>query len=451
MSIQLQSTFHRARVVVLHPAFLPLVFLVGAALPVLFYLVFPTVPTSDAGWYVARALELADGHGYQEGGWPTAYWPIGWPALLALGVWLTDSVTLGTLAINVTATLVSLYCVLWLGRRLTGEEGVGRLAVAMLAIYPGAVAMASVPLTEPSYTAVMLGAFSLLVAASGRIGPLMLVGALFGVATLIKPQSLLFPVGAIIALLLVYEQFTWRTALKSFVTIYIVLFAVVLPWTARNYMVFGEVVLVSTNGGTALLVGAHDRATGEHMSPQRTGFFEDSKITWEQRVEHQVELDKAQKAAAMTWIQQNPGRYFALMPKKLALLWRKDTYPFWGPLESNPDKVLPLRVLQAANQVYYVIVLALAAAAAVFALSALFRGDRRRAPLALLFCMPLFVSLLSMVFTGQIRYHYPAMPFLILASAWMLWHISAQFAMQPDMQSLQENPLLPRLNSADAP
>ncbi len=185
-----------------HLGFLPLAFLVGAALPVLFYIVFPTVPTSDAGWYAARALELADGHVYQEGGWPTAYWPIGWPALLALGVWLTDSVTLGTLAINVTATLVSLYCVLWLGRRLTGAEGVARLAVAMLTIYPGAVAMASVPVTEPSYTAVMLGAFCPLVAASACIGRLMLVGPLFGVATLIKPQSLLFLVGAIIALLL---------------------------------------------------------------------------------------------------------------------------------------------------------------------------------------------------------------------------------------------------------
>ena len=37
--------------------------------------------------------------------------------------------------------------------------------------------------------------------------------------------------------------------------------------------------------------------------------------------------------------------------------------------------------------------------------------------------MPLFVSLLGFFFTGQVRYHYPAMPFVIVAAGWTvaLW------------------------------
>jgi hypothetical protein len=31
--------------------------------------------------------------------------------------------------------------------------------------------------------------------------------------------------------------------------------------------------------------------------------------------------------------------------------------------------------------------------------------------------MPLFVTLLAFFFTGQVRYHYPAMPFVIVAAA----------------------------------
>src|SRR4051795_11062609 len=41
-------------------------------------------PASDASWYHARAIDIDDGLGYQESGYPTAFWPVGWPAALAM-------------------------------------------------------------------------------------------------------------------------------------------------------------------------------------------------------------------------------------------------------------------------------------------------------------------------------------------------------------------------------
>ena len=44
------------------------------------------------------------------------------------------------------------------------------------------------------------------------------------------------------------------------------------------------------------------------------------------------------------------------------------------------------------------------------------RRDWQRAPLALLGCMPAFVTLTAFGFTGQIRFHFPAMPFIAAAA-----------------------------------
>ena len=62
-----------------------------------------------------------------------------------------------------------------------------------------------------------------------------------------------------------------------------------------------------------------------------------------------------------------------------------------------------------------VIILALGCGA--WATWGVLRRDEQIQQLALLFCMPIFVSLLAAAFTGQIRYHFAAMPFLI-AAAW---------------------------------
>jgi 4-amino-4-deoxy-L-arabinose transferase-like glycosyltransferase len=420
MRSALNNLLNRLSVVTMHSAFLPVVFTFGIGLPLIVYLLFPAEFSSDAAWYVARAQEMAAGLGYQEGGFPTAYWPIGWPALLAAGLLLTDSIQVVVITYNLIAVLATMYCLLWLGRRLTTNEQTARLAVAMFAFYPGAIAAATQAWTEPAYTAIMLGAFCLSIAAVERSRWVLLAGLLLGFATLIKPQSLLFPIGMFVALWLVYRNYGFGSTLKHLAIVYTLILLIVLPWSFRNYSVFGEFVLVSTNGGTALLIGAHDRTHGEHIDPRRTGIY-DLGISWDERVERQVELNKMMETAAFEWITANPERYVALMPTKIGLLWRKDTYPFWGFDATYPNGHGIIRALQALNQLYYIAVLVLALPCALIALHALLVGRDKHSSLALLFCMPVFVTLLAAVFTGQVRYHYPAMPYLLLAAAWSLF------------------------------
>ena len=134
----------------------------------------------------------------------------------------------------------------------------------------------------------------------------------------------------------------------------------------------------------------------------------------------QVELDHRFNDMAWTWIRENPGRFLAMGPKKVLLLLRKDSDGFWMLQNAYPDKTGLLRAGQWLNQFFFMALLALAAFAFWRATRAVFGGPRDEKPLGLLLCMPIFVSLLAFFFTGQVRYHYPAMPFVIVAAGWSL-------------------------------
>ncbi len=410
-----------------HRLFLPSCIALALLLRLGVIVFLPVAPESDAAWYVARALELVAGEGYRESGLPTAYWPIGWPAILAAGlaVLQTPAIAVGTL--NLIGAAATMLLMVWFGRRVLGDETATRLALLAYCLYPNHIAYGGLALSEIVYTALVMAAFALLIAGRDRLWQIAASGLLFGLCTLVKPQTLLFPIGAVIALALVYRGFSWLRVLSAGLVVYFCLAVVVLPWSYRNLQELGSFVLVSTNGGTALLLGANDHMTGGHFDYQHTPAFTDLGIPWEERVARQVELDRLQKQVAGDWIRDNPGSYIAWMPRKVFLLWYKDTEGFWSYKSSYPAHQSIALALQALNQVAYLAVLFLSLFAAWVAARALLRRDGALAPLGLLFCMPLFVTLLAAVFTGQIRYHFAAMPFLFLTAAWSLAALATAF------------------------
>jgi 4-amino-4-deoxy-L-arabinose transferase-like glycosyltransferase len=256
-------------------------------------------------------------------------------------------------------------------------------------------------------------------------GLLVLAGLLFGVATLIKPQTIAFPLGAVIALVLVYRDYSWQRGLASGLIVYIALLLVVLPWSMRNLSVFNEFVLVSTNSGVSLIQGANDEMTGRDYAFHESETYSELGILWERHVERQVEHSKVMNEYAKNWIGDNTLEYISWMPKKVALLWVKDTDGFWAYDYSYPGAGVYVKMGQVINQIYYSVVLLLSLPAAFFALIALVRQSGTQMPLGLLFCFPVFVSLVASVFTGQIRYHFSAMPYLIIAAAWTVVWISS--------------------------
>jgi 4-amino-4-deoxy-L-arabinose transferase-like glycosyltransferase len=402
----------------------PAIFAAGLLARLLVILLLPQALASDGQYYFDRAVELAAGLGYREEGHPTAFWPVGYPALLAGSMLIFGPNLIGPMLLNLAGAAGTIALVLWFGRRLGGSEMAARLGALLYALYPAHVAYTGAALGEVVTTALTMTAFALLIAGRRHWLRLVASGLLFGLVTLMRPQVMLFPAGAIVALLIVYRDFGWRDAVKATLAVYLALFAAVLPWSARNTAVLGEFVLVSTNGGIALQAGANDLADGDHFAVYRSPLAAEIGVPWEERVTRQLEVDARLKQMARQWIADNPARWTALGFRKIYILWHKDSDGFWRLKDGRPQMEGALTAAQWANQLYYVLMLALALFCFVAAAKGLLRRDERLMPLALLFCMPLFVTLLAFVFSGQIRYHFPAMPFLAVAAGWSLAHFA---------------------------
>lgn len=405
---------------VLHHRFIPLAFALLLALRVL-AIACDVTPSSDADWYFARAAMLADGRGYlANNGLPTAYWPPGWPMALSLAFRLFGPGTLAVGLFNLACAALSGWLLLDLGRRLFGSEAGARLALFAYAVYPNAVLYVPLALTEVFYTAMLLAGCWLLVARTGP-GATALAGLVFGMATLVKAQTL-------VVVPLVFAIALWREpdALRRLpgvaaraVLLLAAAAAVVAPWTLRNHRELGAWVAVSTNGGITLLTGNNDSAQG--------GFTPEDPVV--RALDARTDLDELgydaeARRLGMAWIRANPDRFAALAPRKLVRLWGPDGEGVWAYETGSPAwRAAPwaFTALRLVNQAWYVALLALFAAAFLVQARRRLAEQGRRVDWWLLpYGIALYPSAIAVLFSGQSRFHFPAMPFVCMAAGWLV-------------------------------
>ena len=136
-------------------------------------------------------------------------------------------------------------------------------------------------------------------------------------------------------------------------------------------------------------------------------------------VQDQVESDRRAKKLALTWIKENPGRFAELIPMKIWHLWAKDGEAEWGYQAGyqHYQKYRDIfRSVRWINQIFYGLLLAGSLAAFVF----LVKNGRGLAWPWVLFgyCVMVYLTAISIVFSGQTRFHFPAMPWIIMYAAW---------------------------------
>jgi hypothetical protein len=241
----------------------------------------------------------------------------------------------------------------------------------------------------------------------------LIAGAIFGLATLVKTQTiLLIPVIAFLALC---DAWSFRSGLHATVRaglVLVIALAVVTPWGLRNLNVFGHFVL-STNGGTSLLAGNNPSVVGDYLHDysETDPLFKLVKFS----VADQMNADKRARVLAVNWIKDNPGQFVGLMPKKLSRLWAPDGEAEWMYQDTPFYKrhSIAFRAVRIFNQAFYVIVMILFSVAFWKLIS------KRAAPVTYLgIAIVLVYTLISIVFSGQSRYHFPAMPFVLAYAAW---------------------------------
>ena len=203
---------------------------------------------ADWAWYYERAVGISEGDGYSIRGCPTAWWPPGWPALLALVFTIFEpSETLGKLVniILYTGIIVLAY-------KLTVELfRLSRLAAGivalMLAVYPNHIFYSSLLISETLYTFLTLLGVMLIAGARQKWWIGIFAGIFLGCAILTREQGYPVPLAAALAL-------GWRDwkrgarlpVYKSLAVVHVAVLVTMAPWIARNCVAFHHFVPGST-------------------------------------------------------------------------------------------------------------------------------------------------------------------------------------------------------------
>ena len=399
-----------------------MIYLVPRALLILLNI----TPTSDADFYYTRAVSLADDLGYLTNkGQPTAYWPPGWSIALSVAFRAFGSSVAVVGLFNLACAALSGWLVLDLGRRLFGSELAARTGLLLLALYPNNAAYVPLALTEVFYTTLLLGACWLLIGRSGSSGPgwlrLAAAGVVMGAATLVKAQTLIV-VPLVLGIGVLQAPRFWQAipgaALRA--TLVIAVAALVIaPWTLRNHRELGAWVAVSTNGGITLLTGNNDSANGG-FTPADSAI-----LALNARIElSELEYDAEAKRLGFEWIKANPGRFAALMPLKFLRLWAPDGEAIWAyerGASAYPANTGLLFAVRLANQAwYFMLLLGFALAAAVMVRKGLQSGQKLAGWWLLPYGIAAYPTAIAIVFSGQSRFHFPAMPFIAMSCGWLI-------------------------------
>jgi len=243
------------------------VLVAGLAIRLLWVVIHPVTPVSDFAEYNKHAANLA-GHGvYSDNlAYRDAFWPPGWPAVLAL-VYLVAGVhpQIGAIA-GTILEWGAIVVAAWAAIRLLAPRW-ATCAVVAMCLYPGAIAYGPVLGTEHLAavlftTAVVLVAFTRPAASTAFViglveGALLLTRADYGLATAI-----------------VLAVWFWRGrrvhGILNFALIAILgALVCVGPWIARNALVFGEFIPTNTNGGETFYLGTLSARYTEPASVKR--------------------------------------------------------------------------------------------------------------------------------------------------------------------------------------
>lgn len=389
------------------------VLLAAFALRLVWALLVPVIPQSDAGMYDGFARELLAGHGYVfPGGGPTAYWPVGASALYAVAYKLFGTGGLGVAIFNIAMGTAMAGAGYGIARARFGDRA-GLIAGLLIACWPVWIEFATVPNSEMPCVLLLMLAILLRVApnpdapAAGAAGsrndarPHWLIRNILAAACLAGSaymRPIVMPLFVALPLFDWLRHRDWRRAALDLVATLLVAAVVIGPWAMRNKALFGHAVPVSTNFGANLWMGNNPQAYGGYMPLPRID------------IANEVERDQYFKKTAVDFIKAHPGRYLALTAHRIPLsLDRESIGVAWNSLGLPRASLLPLKALSSA---YWLAVLLLGIVGFVLLM--------RRSLLNLFDPVIVAVGLVfatAILVVGGDRYHLPADPFIAIAAA----------------------------------
>jgi 4-amino-4-deoxy-L-arabinose transferase-like glycosyltransferase len=278
-------------------------------------------PAADGAYYDKLARRLAEGQGYTWL-WPdgvvtyAAHYPVGYPAMVALGYALFGTKPVVAYLLNALVGTAAGVAIWSLVRRASSST-LALLAGLAVALHPVLVPYTAAIMTEGVTAALVTVAAAF--AAKARTSPRawrwwLLTGFVTGIATLVRPQSLVL--APVFGALAVRGDAGLRPRIGAATLATVVALAVCAPWTLRNCARMERCALVSVNGGWNLAIGTQTDSGGW----QEIAVPEPCRNVFQEAAKDDCFGKEARKVIA-----SNPGAWLARMPAKLRV-----TFDYFG-------------------------------------------------------------------------------------------------------------------------
>ena len=349
---------------------------------------------SDEREYDQLAYNLAARGIYVYDDTPTAYRPVGYPAIAGAVYSLAGH---RPIAVKFAQALVDIAtaCLLYF-LLASRSRRAALMAASFWALFPPAIFYANFLMTETSFTFLLLLAIFLLVRPRpSRTWGMILLGITFGALVLMKPGAalmLLIPVVLYRRLRLTRRD----VALAIGCTILIVA-----PWIVRNWLTFGKPVL-SSNGGVNLLIGNHPGATGAYNLSFDPWIMSGAS--------NEFEAERRASQYAWEYITSNPGAFAVNAVKKLAHFFESESGLLVWTFHPQPEtslsrfgvkyRQIPLVLSVLTNLPYIFILLA--------GILGFVASDREAAWWVSLLLGGIWIGIHLVFFAGS-RFHFPLM------------------------------------------
>jgi 4-amino-4-deoxy-L-arabinose transferase-like glycosyltransferase len=379
-------------------------------------------PIIDEQHYTQLAGNLLHGYGFSWGPErPTSIRPPLYPAFVA-AVWSVagEGNHQAVRLVQIVLSALTAWFVFLIGRQFFGPM-TGRLAAAMVWIYPSFIFFNVTILTETLYT-FLLVAFLWLVARlvdSARLSVAIAAGLALGLACLTR--SSLWPLPLVLCPLLLLVL---RAPMSRRVGVAALVFAgyatVIAPWAVRNTRLQGVVTIVDTMGGLNLRMGNYEHTPEDRMwdavalegernwshalrveSPGRT-FTEGEKDKWAQR-------------RAIEYIAAHPATTLRRSLIRFADFWGLEREYAAGVAQNLYEPPRWLGITVSVAMVLTFVVVAVSGAVGIW----LAPARNWRADIVLLLPGLAIMAAHTIVF-GHSRYHLPLIPVLALYAS-SLW------------------------------
>ena len=367
-------------------------------------------------WYYGN--EIAAGRGYvgYVTNVPTAYYPIGYPALLALLFFVVLHAHLpGALMfwaglMHVLFGTATVALVFLIGRRVFNSTA-GLIAAALLAVFPNAVYQVTTLQLETTFIFLSSAALAIIVLHDWSHGlpsrnRLLAFGFVLGLSVLVRPFSVWFVVGVFLAALAAHAG--WRRGFTVSLIPALVVVGMSIPWIIRNEIRMHAFIITSTNTGDTLCLDRNMTAYGGFRFADHDGCVDPGLP--------EVPRNAGNTRKAISFVIHHPTREALQIVRRARYEFADDHDGIEATetLGSGPFLGAGVRnVLSETADWYFFTVLGLA----VLGLPLLLGAARQRSEPRLVLVAVTAMLVIPLLLWGNQRFHLPLYPYLVVLAA----------------------------------